>query len=360
MLPKLREFYRIYDANVEDKNNISFVIGSSTSTAKELEGDSSLLTLLSLCDGINSLEHISQQLKEKHNLEHDEVIEAIEYLINEQVLEDGTNTSTILSNEELDRYSRHFVYYSSFTDNKYQNQESLKKSTVTLIGMGGIGNWISLNLAAAGVGKLRGVDHDDIELSNLTRQILFTESDVGELKVNKAKERLEALNSNVQFEAIAKKMTGVQSVKDVIQGSDIVILSADSPEHIHYWVDQACYEMKIPWTNVGYLDTWGACGPLTIPDETSCLICEMKTRNVKQDELEKTNEISKINSRAHAPSFGPVNSFISSFAALEVIKFLTSYETPVTIGKRWLINSGTMETEIVDYPKDLECIQCGN
>lgn len=358
--PKLKSYFRVLEANLEDKENISIVIGSSPSTARELEGEISLLTLISLCDGNNNLDYIVEAMNEEYRISRPEVIAGLKHLENEGILEENNTKSEQLTNEELDRYSRHLVYYSSFTNHKFAPQEILKNSTVTLIGMGGIGNWLSLNLVAAGVGNVRGVDNDDIELSNLTRQILFSEADLGTLKVDKAKEKLESLNSSVKFEAIPKKMTSVDSVKDVIEGSDIVILSADSPEHIHYWVDEACYDLKIPWTNVGYVDTWGVCGPIVVPDKTSCLICDMKTREVKEDSLHKNKNIFNINKRTQAPSFGPVNGLISCFAALETIKFLTRYEAPITLGKRWTFDSGTMEIEMIDYPKDETCIQCGH
>jgi molybdopterin-synthase adenylyltransferase len=358
--PKLKEYFRVLDANIEDKDNIYVVLGVSPSTMREITGDYALLTLLSLCDGNNTKQDILKIMKEKHNVTEKELDQVISYLYFEGILEDGEDKSAYLTEEELDRYARHFVYYSIFDNkNRYIYQEKLKKATVTLIGMGGIGNWVSLNLAAAGVGHIKGVDHDEIELSNLTRQVLFSKSDVGKLKVEKAKDKLESLNSNITFEAIPRKMTGVESVKEVIKGSDIVVLSADKPEHIHYWVDEACYDFKIPWINVGYIDSWGVCGPLVIPDKTSCLICDMKTRDVKEDTLLKTPEILSINKRAHAPSFGPLNGLVSCFAALEIIKYLTFYEKPVTEGKRWIINSANMETEIIEYPKDPGCIQCG-
>lgn len=359
--PKVKEYLRVHNADIIGNQSMELILGTSPSTAHKIEGDKSVLTLLKLCDGEKTVKEIHNLMKNEYRLSEIDINRSLETLKKEGILEDGNLFSDFLTEEEMERYARHFVYYSTFTnENRYLPQEKLKNTKVTLIGMGGIGNWVSLNLAAAGVGHIKGVDHDHVELSNLTRQILFSENDIGKKKVKQAKERLESLNSNINFEAISRKMDSVESVKKVIEDTDMVILSADSPEHIHYWVDQACYELKIPWTNVGYVDSWGVSGPIVIPDETSCLICDMKTRDVKEDRLSKNLDIVSINKRMHAPSFGPLNGLVSCMTAMEVIKYITRYEEPITIEKRWTINSGTMEVEMINYPRDPKCIQCGN
>ena len=161
--PKLKEHFQVLEANLDDKDNIYVVLGVSPSTMREITGDYALLTLLSLCDGNNTKEDILKIMEQRHNITEKELDEGINYLYFEGILEEGEDKSAYLTDEELDRYARHFVYYSIFDNkNRYIYQEKLKKATVTLIGMGGIGNWVSLNLAAAGVGHIKGVESDEI------------------------------------------------------------------------------------------------------------------------------------------------------------------------------------------------------
>lgn len=355
--PKLKKHLRIIEAEIEGKSNIKLLIGYLGESSIKIEGDVSVLPLLELCDGVNSTNEIVEVMSTKFNISRNEVIQTLQQFEMEGLIEEG-NLQTLLTERELDRYSRHLTYYSMLGSESSAIQEKLKNSTVTLIGMGGIGNWISINLVAAGVGYVRGVDNDIIELSNLTRQVLFSESDIGKYKVEIAKERLSSLSSDVTYEPIIEEIVDVQSAKKSIINSDIVILSADSPESIHYWIDEACYELKIPWLNVGYINHWGVCGPIIIPDKTSCLLCEMG-KNIHDDYLINQPEINSINNRMRVPSFGPLNGLVSSFAAIEVIKFLTNYEDPITIDKRWMIDSVSMITKIIEYKKDEMCIQCG-
>ncbi|MFC4766962.1 HesA/MoeB/ThiF family protein [Effusibacillus consociatus] len=359
--PRVKEFYRVYDY-IENDQEIEIQLGACKSTGKVVNGDRDLLKLLSLCDGKNSRLDIIQIIrKDRPDLSTHDINEVLDHLQEYGLLEEADLGDTTLSPIEFDRYNRHLVYYSSFCEgNRHVPQEKLKNSTVVLIGMGGIGSWLSYALVAAGIGKLIGVDHDHIELSNLTRQILYSEQSVGMKKVAVAKERLRELNSKVEFISVEQKVQNVDNVKKIIKDADFVVLSADSPEGIHYWVDRACYESNIPYTSVGYLDNWGICGPLTVPNKTSCLICEKGSNEIKQETLHGIPEIREINSRAKAASFGPLNGYISCFAAMEVIKYLTGYAEPVTLGRRYMVNSGTMETEFTEYPRNPNCPQCGN
>ncbi|RLE94342.1 MAG: adenylyltransferase, partial [Thermoprotei archaeon] len=93
-----------------------------------------------------------------------------------------------LSKEELERYNRQIMVWG------IEAQEKLKKSTVLVVGAGGLGSAVSLYLAAAGVGRLIMVDPQEVELSNLNRQVLHWTPDIGRQKVESAKEKLEKLN----------------------------------------------------------------------------------------------------------------------------------------------------------------------
>ena len=108
-----------------------------------------------------------------------------------------------LSKEELQRYTRHF----SVTDIGIKGQERLKTSRVLLIGAGGIGSPASLYLAAQGIGTLGIIDHDNVELSNLQRQILFTDQDLGKSKALVAKQKLQAQNPHCNINAYDERLT---------------------------------------------------------------------------------------------------------------------------------------------------------
>src|ERR1700728_1978981 len=98
------------------------------------------------------------------------------------------------SDEEVDRYARHLV----LKEIGGQGQQALKAARVLIVGAGGLGSPAALYLAASGVGRIGVVDADEVALSNLQRQVLFTSRDVGKAKTTAAADRLAALNPHVE------------------------------------------------------------------------------------------------------------------------------------------------------------------
>jgi molybdopterin/thiamine biosynthesis adenylyltransferase len=142
--------------------------------------------------------------------------------------------ATMFSDREVERYARHLV----LREIGGPGQQKLKAARVLLIGMGGIGAPAALYLAAAGVGTLGMVDDDGVSLSNLQRQVLYVEADIGRLKVEAAAERLAALNPDVALEPIARRLDA-DNANDLIQGWDLVIDGSDSFE-TRLLVSDAC------------------------------------------------------------------------------------------------------------------------
>ena len=118
--------------------------------------------------------------------------DAIAQLDEAGVIEDATATTT-LDTYQLERWKRNlgfFETYAGLSGNKYTMQERLIDRRVGMMGCGGVGSHVSLDLLGLGVGDLKVLDCDKVELSNLNRQILYTESDIGERKVDLAVSRL--------------------------------------------------------------------------------------------------------------------------------------------------------------------------
>ncbi len=127
------------------------------------------------------------------------------------------------SREEIERYARHFV----LPGVGEEGQKKLKASRVLVIGAGGLGSPVLFYLAAAGVGRLGIVEHDRVDRSNLNRQILFTEADVGRKKAEVAKERLLALNPTITVEAYAERFTPALA-KRLVPAYDLIVDASDN------------------------------------------------------------------------------------------------------------------------------------
>ena len=171
-----------------------------------------------------------------------------------------------LSSKDLDRYSRQIM----LEEIGYQGQLKLCNTTVCVVGVGGLGNPITTRLVAMGIGKLRIVDRDVIELSNLHRQTMFDESDVGQIKVEVAAKKLQKLNSNVKIEALAVSVNDYTAF-DVVEGCDVVIDALDSV-NARYALNKACVKNKIPFVTGAAVGVSGQAFTV-IPDQSACYYC---------------------------------------------------------------------------------------
>lgn len=258
--------------------------------------------------------------------------------------------------EDLKRYDRHMLFFQSYDLNPVDTQKILQQKTIALIGMGGIGNWVGLNLIGAGFKELRLIDFDTIELSNLTRQVLFDEKSIGQSKVKVAKNILQKKNSQTKVYNYDEKITGVEFVREALKDVDFIIISADRPAQIHDWINIVAVEYKIPYLNIGYRDTEGVVGPLTVPGKTSCYQCFKKDNHQKSN---KESSQEKWDLKYQAPSFGPLNSLISSLGALEVIKYFTKFGQCESMDTELTFDPVSFKISKVKYHRDLNCHECG-
>ncbi|WP_170181509.1 ThiF family adenylyltransferase [Haloactinospora alba] len=260
------------------------------------------------------------------------------------------------------RYDRHGLFYQLMGAGS-DAQDTLASATVGLIGMGGIGTHLATHLAAAGVGGLVITDGDRVEHSNLTRQTLFRESDIGESKVDVAADRLKCLRSDIEITKIKRNFDDVSLAEQVAGKSDLILLSADRPNDVHFWAHQACTKVGIPFSASGYIEGHGSVGPLLYPPQTPCFSCiRENAESLPAEEnsgsmLDRGNE---LNPTWQAPSFGPLNSLVASMQANDALRWLVGLPT-ATFGRRMLIDSRSYEVTWEDFLSEpSSCNICGS
>ena len=193
----------------------------------------------------------------------------------ETVLQDGDEVyilpavaggSEELSTKELDRFSRQVM----LEEIGYNGQLKLKNAKVCVVGTGGLGNPITSRLAAMGVGTLRIVDRDVIELSNLHRQTMFDEDDVGQVKVEVAEKKLQKLNPDCKIEALAVSVNDYTAL-EVVEGCDVVIDALDSV-NARYALNKACVKFEIPFVTGAAVGVSGQAFTV-LPKQSACYFC---------------------------------------------------------------------------------------
>jgi molybdopterin/thiamine biosynthesis adenylyltransferase len=170
--------------------------------------------------------------------------------------------------KELDRYVRQMA----FREIGEEGQRKVLSSSVAVIGMGGLGTHIADNLARAGVGHLRLVDRDEVELNNLQRQLLYDEADAaqGLPKAEAAARRLREVNSQVEVEPLVVEVSR-GNVEGIVGGVDLVLDGCDNFE-TRYLINDACLKLDIPWVYGGAVASYGMTMTI-VPRRTPCLRC---------------------------------------------------------------------------------------
>jgi adenylyltransferase/sulfurtransferase len=175
-----------------------------------------------------------------------------------------------LEEREFDRYGRHIL----LPDFGEDGQARISSSTAVVVGCGGLGGTIAGLLVRAGVGTVVIVDDDLVEISNLHRQVLFRELDLGRSKAEAAAEHLGQMNSLVGVIPKALRVDG-SNIEALIDGADIVLDGSDNME-TRFVINDACVKHGIPWIYGGAVATNGM-SMTVVPGRTPCLTCVFKT-----------------------------------------------------------------------------------
>ncbi len=242
----------------------------------------------------------------------------------------------MLTPEERQRYDRQ-IMIPGFGES---GQEKLKKARVIIAGSGGLGSPISFYLAAAGLGTLRIIDNDKVELSNLNRQILHWDKDIGKEKVKSAHEKLIQFNKHVILETINTTIDEA-NVLSLVDGFDVIVDAMDNMP-TRYLLNKAAIKHKIPFIH-GAVSGLEGRAMTVIPGKTACIRCLYHTSPPK----------------TKFPVLGTTPAIIGAIQATEVIKYLTGIGTLLT--NRLLIYDGlNMKFTELNVTRKINCEHCGD
>ena len=311
--------------------------------------------LLAAIDGTRTLE----QLREEFGAE--EVDDLMAQLQELEVVEDAADEELVPAGE-LERFNRQLRYFSDVAGGELtpsQCQQRLREAKVAVLGVGGLGGWSAWALACTGVGEMWLIDGDRVEISNLNRQILYTEADIGQLKVECAAARLRAFNSGMKITADARRLESEGDIAEFIAGSDVVIDAADWPAHdIERWCNAACFAAGIPYITMSHFPPIARVGPLYVPGVTGCFICQ-EIAYRREYPLFDTVVEQRRAQPSPAATLGPACGLIGGHVALDVMHLLTGLSRPSTQGVAHLYDLRTMESKSEPVVPEPECPICG-
>jgi len=228
-----------------------------------------------------------------------------------------------------------------------EGQRRIRNATVTVTGVGAIGSAVADLLARAGVGRLRIIDFDHVELDNLQRQCLYDEKDAlnGRLKIEAARDRIQSINSEIVCDAIPHRIDS-GNVNALIDGSDVLVDAVDCFDTRRI-VCRAAVHAGIPWIYGAVAGT--ICASMTVlPGETACIGCLFPEPTAKQD----------VETAATSGVLGSIVHMVAAIQVAEVLKLLIGKSDAV---RRGLLRADIWESEFEVFPvaRREECPICG-
>jgi molybdopterin-synthase adenylyltransferase len=240
----------------------------------------------------------------------------------------------MLSGRERERYKRQIMLFGD------EGQELLKNAHIFIAGAGGLGSPIAIYLAVAGVGTLTIVDMDTVDQSNLNRQILHTDRDIGKKKTVSAIEKLRELNPDITINAIDTTISG-DNVQDLVGRADGIVDAMDNYP-IRYLLNRTALEKKIPFFHGAIRGFYGQATTI-LPGKTPCLECIFPKAPPKEV----------------FPVIGVTPGIIGIVQANEVIKYLTK-SGELLSGRLFIWDGLTANAEEITIERKSVCVACGD
>ena len=338
----------------------------SYGVAAEISGDEdgAVWQLLGLMDGSRDIDGVVAACRRRRPaLSAEGVRETIAALIDAGFVEDaGAPAPVQLSAAEVERYATNTRYF-AWVDtaprpSPYEAQRRLKDARVAVLGLGGTGGAMAMSLAAVGVGQLRCLDFDVVEVSNLSRQLLYLEEDLGRPKVEAAVQRLRQVNPHVDVRGEELHATSADDLEAIMQEVDFLALCADQPpRHIQLWTNEAALRTGTPWSTCAY-DGPMIVTAMWVPFSSACMECFMA--HVRADDLRRYDgRPEPLLSRPPNAVIAPTANASGHLGALEVVYHLTGLQ-PQTVGR--MLHQDLLHYDhvyFIEAEKRADCPACG-
>lgn len=248
-----------------------------------------------------------------------------------------------LTDEQIERYSRHII----LKEVGVKGQKKLLNAKVLIVGAGGLGAPAAMYLAAAGVGTIGIVDADEVDLSNLQRQVIHTTADIGKPKVESAKETMQAINPDVKVITYHEFLDS-SNIREIIRDYDFIIDGTDNFP-AKFLINDACVMEKKAFSHAGIIRFKGQLMTY-IPGQGPCYRCVFKDPPPKD----------AVPTCKQAGVIGAMGGVIGSLQAMEAVKYI------VGVGENLVGNLLTYDALKNDFhkiklpPRDKNCPICGD
>lgn len=246
-----------------------------------------------------------------------------------------------MNDQQLLRYSRQIM----LPQVDIEGQEKLLNAHILIIGVGGLGSPASLYLTAAGVGSLTICDDDQVDLSNLQRQIIHYTDDIGTDKVISTRQTLNKINPDTKVTAIKQRIQGEQLEKEVSRAN--VVLDCSDNFTTRFAINQACVKHKTPLVSGAAIRFEGQVSVFSTTDDSPCYNCLYADSGEELQNCATNGVIS------------PITGIIGSIQAMEAMKIIMHIGETLT-GRLLLLDGLSMQCNEMKLAKNRKCPTCGD
>ncbi|HLZ55690.1 MAG TPA: TOMM precursor leader peptide-binding protein [Ktedonosporobacter sp.] len=320
--------------------------------------------LLELLNGEYSVEMIQNRLQNTfHSLSAGVIATMLNQLDHIGLLEEANvKPPADWTPEYVLRYSRHLAVFAGYERpdlSRFEQQRRMRDAHIVLLGAGGVGSWVAMQLGQLGIGHLTIADGDEIMSSNLTRHALYTEGDIGRNKAIAAAEALYRLNSEMEVTVIAHAIENEEEMVAISRGANLVVLTfgpflLPTPMSIHH----SCFQQGVPCVALGGLHL----GPLVVPGETACFTCtqsflasQMPWQNVRPDREDEE----LVLGRGYYAVFAPLIAACTGLGITEISKFIAGFAPSALANGLLHLNPTDLTLTRIAIPRDPACPVCG-
>jgi molybdopterin/thiamine biosynthesis adenylyltransferase len=245
------------------------------------------------------------------------------------------------TNEQLSRYSRHII----LSEVGVKGQKKLMEARVLIVGAGGLGAPAALYLAAAGVGTIGIADADEVDLSNLQRQVIHTTPDVGKAKVLSAQETMQAINPDVTVNT-HRLFVNADNIMELVAGYDFIIDGTDNFP-AKFLINDACVLSKKPFSHAGIIRFKGQLMTY-VPGQGPCYRCVFR----------EPPPPDAVPTCRQAGVIGAIGGIIGSLQAMETVKYIIGKGDLLT-GFLLTYDALKMDFRKIKLPQTKDCAVCG-
>lgn len=328
--------------------------------------------LLVLLDGSRTCAEVHQEIsREFPEISLGDVLDTVAQLDAEATVEDARFS------EPEDAYaSRRWLRdlgfleaYATLSVSKYELHRRLRGCRVALLGVGGVGSHVLYDMLGLGIKDIRIVDFDSVELSNLNRQILYKEAEIGRSKVEAARERATEFSPTARVDAVQRQICSAQDVLGVVADRDVVIATVDQPKMgAVRWVNEGCVRAGATLITGG-VDVQRSVFYTIIPGQTGCVEC-WRAQSADRDEVSArlSAELDRLEPQLppgerfgqDMAAFGPLVTCHTAAVITELVRLATGIEPPVAAGRSMEVRFADFAVaEVERWDRLPDCPTCG-